>query len=827
VAAVVSAQPALSLAHRARSPTGHRRGERADTAAVAQPGERVHARPLSGIGLALCCLLLLSGCGRSFEDAAAARTAYAARAEGSIVVAVVDEPTMPGYLDGVRLAVDEINAARGGLLGRPLAVRVFPGSANFDRARPTVRRIADDPRISAVLGHRLSSVAIPASVVYDTAQVLFMPPYSTREQLTLHGFEFVLRMLPDNTAMARQSASLARLFGYRRIAILHADDDYARELAFLFEDAARGEGIEIVFRGSFFKEEANYRGLLAQLAGIDFDAVYLSTDTAPGARVLAQMRELGLHSPVIGSDVLNFGPLAETVGAAGERTMVPVMYDIDDPSPRNVRFIAAFTEQYGRPPNQNAAQGYDSLGLLAHIIGRAGSTAPKVLTTTAHFGPPWAGLTGIYAFDPRGNLFGKRYRFQVLRFGRWWALPGVTIPYVLSSFRELHTEREMAEAAAEAASEQAGAETMAATTTETAAAPEEGAMQATDSPPEAPSLPETASMAEAEPTPAVEANQATTNQARANQARANQAAAATEEETDAFALEALSARRIQRSRRNQIWLALMQELLEFQRLGLVVPANETGDAMISLARTVGAARDFEIDSCRLAGREEEAAEMPTDAAPPPGGPTASVEPVEAAPVDPGATAPAADEATSETADASPATGPAALERAAVACWSNFAKAVDAVLMPGDLEIDAALVRRLNRVLRDYGIPSFTLADELNVDLGLTIALVSSDIDLEEPGVALRFNGLLQGLRIGDLNRMLINLPTLSADLEALEELGIRPKLDELVLISSALNQRPDLDPGPASGPEAGPGPDPGNDTGPATSAPADAATESP
>jgi branched-chain amino acid transport system substrate-binding protein len=397
---------------------------------------RTHGRRLILLVLVLLGGMLLAGCGRSFDGAAADRSAYAERAEGRIVVAVIDDQTLPGYLDGVRLAFDEVAAEVGGLLGRELTLRVMPGGDDFEQVRGTVWRIADDPRISAVLGHRDSAVAIPASVGYDAGQVLFMPPFATREQLTLHGFQFVLRMLPDNTAMARQSASLARLFGYRRMVVLHARDDYAREVAFLFEDAARGEGIDIVFRGSFFGDEQNYRGLLGQLAGLDFDAIYLSAETDAGARILSQLRELGVDAPVIGSDRLNFGPLSELAGAAGERTMVPVVYNIDDPSPRNARFIAAFAQAFAAAPNQNAAQGYDSMRLLADIISRAGSTSPQVLSTSAHYGPPWAGLTGIYAFDPSGNLYGKRYRFQVLRFGRWWAMPGVTIPYQLQTFRE-------------------------------------------------------------------------------------------------------------------------------------------------------------------------------------------------------------------------------------------------------------------------------------------------------------------------------------------------------------------------------------------------------
>jgi hypothetical protein len=124
-------------------------------------------------------------------------------------------------------------------------------------------------------------------------------------------------------------------------------------------------------------------------------------------------------------------------------------------------------------------------------------------------------------------------------------------------------------------------------------------------------------------------------------------------------------------------------------------------------------------------------------------------------------------------------------------WPNE---VDALLIPPDLPLEPALVRRLNRTLRDFRVPSFTLSDRLEADLGLTLALVAAGIDLDDPAVALRFNGLLNGLRVGELNRMLVNLPTIRVDLQALQALGRRPEPEELVLISSVIESSPESSP---------------------------------
>ncbi len=93
------------------------------------------------------------------------------------------------------------------------------------------------------------------------------------------------------------------------------------------------------------------------------------------------------------------------------------------------------------------------------LIERTGSADPRALSTAARYGRPWAGLTGIYAFDANGNQFGKHYRFQVLQFGRWWPLPGVAAPSLLSGFSAYQGERAVAAPASLGATAAAAAPT--------------------------------------------------------------------------------------------------------------------------------------------------------------------------------------------------------------------------------------------------------------------------------------------------------------------------------------------------------------------------------
>ncbi len=669
---------------------------------------------------------LLSGCGPHFDDMAEGRTAYAEAGDGPVVVAVVDDRPDGGYLDGVRLGAAQINASEGRLLGRPLQLLERQGRDDFGAMLSTIRSIAADPRVTAILGHRTSAVAVPASITYEKAHVLFMPPFATSERLTLHGFDFVLRMLPSDKVMTAQIASVAGLFGYQRIAVLHDRSESSRAVAFLFEDAARRFDVDIAFQGSFFTRNDDYHKLISRLKGVEFDAIFLSTDTRAGARMLRQLRGQGIDKPVLGSHALGAGPLIKLAGVAGDRTIVPTVFSPEAKGDRQRRFIRAYRDTYGKAPDQAAAQGFDSINILAALVKRSDSTTPRALATTAHFSGPLAGITGIYAYDPAGNLYGKSYRFEVLRFGRRWPLPGVTLPYHLAAFRDVLApiKRPAQQPPPHAASPR----------------PDTG----TALPPP-----------ESDPMPSAAPDGSKRRTLRADRRQA--ALDGTSVHADGETLAALTRGYPGLDERDQAWLALAHEMLGFKRLGLVVsPARPHDTALLELARSVGRKRGFEVLECALPARSsaDEGREAPSAAT---RGGTAS------------------------------GRVRSSLESAALRCYSRLAPAVDSLFVVTDVGLPASYLQRLDRALLHFGVSTFTFQEHPGPDYGLTLALVGPSLGLGDPAVALRFDGLLNGIRVHELNQKLSHLPWIAVDLEAARSLGLFTDPRELSPISGVLD----------------------------------------
>ena len=365
------------------------------------------------------CLFLLASCTVDYEAMARQRIEYAKMNKGEIVIAAIQDSDDSHYIRGISLAIEEINQSKSRLLGRPLKLQLEQGHNDFKSAKPMIRRITDNPKVSVVLGHTKDEVVLPASVVYEKSQLLFFPPFTTTEELTSHKSLFTFRMLPDNIDMAKQISSLSKALGFTKVVVLYAGSDRHRELGLLFKETASKADLSLVSSHSFFENTDDFRPFLSDLKKKEFDAVLISASAKTAARLIKQMREMGVDRPIFGSGDLNSPEFKSSVGLAGNKTIVPTPYNVLADNSINRNFIARYRAKYKQSPDADAAQGYDSVMLFANKVDRAQSTLPALLASIVRFSPHWTGTTGAYSFNKEGNLEDKGYFFQVLNNEDW------------------------------------------------------------------------------------------------------------------------------------------------------------------------------------------------------------------------------------------------------------------------------------------------------------------------------------------------------------------------------------------------------------------------
>ena len=364
------------------------------------------------------------------------RERIAASATGDIRIAVVwPEFNAPGFVNGIALAVDEINANggvsvsldRGGhSLRRRLRIkRFYEGERN--QRDPVVARIARDPSLMAVMGHSSSDSAIPASIAYEYAGIPFVVPLATSPELTGYSFQYLLRTIPSDQKIARRLVDFAVTRGMKRMIIIHDRGSYGRGLAEVVEELAEQSDISIILKRSYEPMLCDFRPMLLELRDLTFDGIVMAGLMPEVVDLTRQIRQMNFTQPIFSGDGADDPEYVRRCSSAGQNVFVVSVYhpDLLTLSPATEQFKLAYVKRFGTVPDDFAFQGYEGVKILAQGYHRGNSAVPLVLMTTFKCVKDWDGLLGKYSFTSDGDIVGKGLCIKEVKQGRFELVSGV------------------------------------------------------------------------------------------------------------------------------------------------------------------------------------------------------------------------------------------------------------------------------------------------------------------------------------------------------------------------------------------------------------------
>lgn len=359
-----------------------------------------------------------------FDALKAERLHHAQSEKGPVMIAIAWIPSdyNRGFLQGVETAVTMLNRS-GGILGRPVKTKLFSGPD----AR-TARAIAASTKYSVVIGHETSGGAIPASVTYNRCGILYIAPFATHPNLTIHGFNLVLRSVPDDREMVLTLAAQGALQGVKKLAVLSVRSAYGQSLRTRVEQYAEENGIQVSFSTSYAESKADFRALAYELKGHNVDAIFIADSVPRAAYLIRQLREQSINVPVLGTDGLDdCKTLWSVAGSGSAGTYVISVYDPPGTyegarsaeSTYEERFIRDYKGRYKMLPDVWAASGFDAVMLYAQGAQKSKTTDPLVICSMLKYGGPSEGLTGPYSFDKDGNAVGKKLLMKMMVTGEF------------------------------------------------------------------------------------------------------------------------------------------------------------------------------------------------------------------------------------------------------------------------------------------------------------------------------------------------------------------------------------------------------------------------
>ena len=307
--------------------------------------------------------------------------------------------------DGVRLATEEINKA-GGVLGRQIQLVERDDEAKNERGVQIAQELINKEKVVAVVGYINTGVALASQRFFQEAKIPVMNNVATGSLVT-HQFDdqpdnYVFRNAANDSIQAPMIVQEATKRGFKKVAILADSTNYGQLGREDLEKALALKGVKAVAVEKFNIKDVDMTAQLlkAKEAGAE---VVLTYGIGPElAQIANGMTKLGWKVPMIGSWTLSMANYIDNAGPGGEGARMPQTFIQEPTTPKRQSFIVSYLKTFN-PKNSridspvSAAQGYDSVYLLAAAIKQAGSTeGPKIKAALEDLKTPVDGVVTTY-----------------------------------------------------------------------------------------------------------------------------------------------------------------------------------------------------------------------------------------------------------------------------------------------------------------------------------------------------------------------------------------------------------------------------------------------
>ena len=308
--------------------------------------------------------------------------------------------------DGVKLAVGEINKA-GGVMGRQIQLVERDEEAKNEVGVQVAQELINKEQVVATLGFINTGVALASQRFYEEAEIPVINNVATGSVITQqfkapeHKYNYVFRTSANDLIQSDMIAeeAVARQ-GFKKPAILADSTNYGQLGREDLGRALAKRNVKAVAEEKFNIGDTDMTSQLLRAKQAGADSVLTYAIGPELAQIANGMAKLQWKVPMIGSWTLAMSTFIDNAGANGEGAMMPQTFLQVPNTPKRKAFIEAYQAAYkiDRIPSPvSAAQGYDSVYLLAAAIDQAKSTdGPKIRAALENLQAKVEGVVTVY-----------------------------------------------------------------------------------------------------------------------------------------------------------------------------------------------------------------------------------------------------------------------------------------------------------------------------------------------------------------------------------------------------------------------------------------------
>lgn len=305
--------------------------------------------------------------------------------------------------EGIRLAIDEVNAA-GGVKGKKIRLVTMDNQGKAEETASVVTRLIEQEKVIALLGEVASSRSLIAGPIAQSKKIPMITPSSTNPKVTEVG-DFVFRVCfidPfQGTVMAKFTTENLKL---KKVAILRdVKSDYSVGLADFFTMKLKELGGEVVADLSYQSDDVDFKGQLTQIKSKNPEAIFIPGYYTAVGLIARQARELGIQAPLLGGDGWDSPKLSEIGQKAVDGSYFSNHYSTESTDPAAVEFMTKFKAKYNKSPDGLSAAGYDAAKVLIKAMETSADLSPKSIRDQIAATKDFAGATGKITIDEKRN----------------------------------------------------------------------------------------------------------------------------------------------------------------------------------------------------------------------------------------------------------------------------------------------------------------------------------------------------------------------------------------------------------------------------------------
>lgn len=311
--------------------------------------------------------------------------------------------------NAAELAVSEINKA-GVTLGAKdykLELVIGDNAAKGDQSAALAHKLITQDRVLAIVGPNASIGAVPAAEIAESSKTLLITPWSTNPKTTLDTRtgapkKYVFRACFTDPFEGRVLARFVvdTLHAKSAAVLYDVASEAPKSQAELFRQVFGELGGTVVAFETYTTGDRDFSAQLTKIQRANPDILFLPAYYNDVGLVAQQARRQGLAVPLVGSDAWSSPELIALSQGAVEGAYFANHYAADMATPAAQRFIGAYRQQFGKPPDDVAALTYDAFGLLAKALHGAGKVDRQAVRDAMAELSNYSGVTGDIRFAP-------------------------------------------------------------------------------------------------------------------------------------------------------------------------------------------------------------------------------------------------------------------------------------------------------------------------------------------------------------------------------------------------------------------------------------------